>query len=111
MVRLPWVKGLLSPFDYLKFIREHNCSPIIKDIYGKEWDIVKDDVQVIFTKSQFKMNEFYKDWNEYKEFFKKYNCQAGICNMEEDYIDNSCVSYQMLQTLTDYTEDELQQYQ
>lgn len=27
--------------------------------------------------------------------------------MEEDYIDNSCVSYQMLQTLTDYTEDEL----
>lgn len=107
MVRLPWVKGLLSPFDYLKFIRERNCSPIIKDIYGKEWDIVKDDIQVIFTKSQFKMNKFYNDWDEYKEFFKQYNCQAGICNMEEDYIDNSCVSYQMLQTLTDYTEDEL----
>lgn len=107
MVRLPWVKGLLSSFDYLKFIKEHNCSSIVKDIYGREWDIIKDDIQVIFTKSQFKMHRFYQSWDEYKSFFKQYNCQAGICNMEKDYIDDSCVSYQMLQTLTDYTEDEL----
>ena len=106
MVRLPWVKGLLSSFDYLKFIKEHNCSPIVRDIYGREWDVIKDGIQVIFTKSQFKMHRFYQSWDEYKSFFKQYNCQAGICN-GKDYIDDSCVSYQMLQTLTDYTEDEL----
>ena len=33
MVRLPWVKGLLGSFDYVKFIKENNCSPMIKDIY------------------------------------------------------------------------------
>lgn len=107
MVRLPWVKGLLSSFDYLEFIRDHNCSPIIKDVYGKEWNVIEDDIQVIFTKSQFKMHKFYHSWEEYKNFFKQYRCHAGICNMEKDYIGNSCVSYQMLQTLTDYTKNEL----
>ena len=56
MVRLPWVKGLLGVFDYRKFIEVNNCSPIIKDIYGVEHDVIAEDIQVIFTKSQFKMH-------------------------------------------------------
>jgi len=107
MVRLPWVKGLLASFDCLKFIKENNCSSIVKDIYGKEWDIIKDDIQIIFTKSQFKMHKYYKDWQEYKDFFKEYNCQAGICNMEDDYFKDATINYQMLQTLTDITEEEI----
>ena len=39
MVRLCWVKGLLGAFDYVQFIKEHNCSGKIIDIYGKEHDI------------------------------------------------------------------------
>ena len=35
MVRLPWVKGLLVPFDYVKFIKTYNTKSKIKDIYGK----------------------------------------------------------------------------
>jgi len=107
MIRLPWIKGLLASFDYVKFIKEHNCSSIVKDIYGKEWDIIKDDIQIIFTKSQFKMYKYYKDWDEYKRYFKKYKCQAGICNYEEDYIKNARINYQMLQTLSEMTDDEL----
>lgn len=57
MVRLPWIKGLLASFDYRRFIDEHGASPIVKDIYGVDHDIVAEDIQIIFTKSQFKMHQ------------------------------------------------------
>ncbi len=107
MVRLPWVKGLLGSFDYAKFIEENNCSPIIKDIYGKEHDVIAEDIQIIFTKSQFKMYKYYDSWEQYKEYYKKYNCSAGYTNLEEDKIKDATINYQMLQTLTDITEDEI----
>lgn len=107
MVRLPFMKGLLGSFNYIKFIEENNCSPIIKDIWGKEYDVIKDDIQIIFTKSQLKMYKYYDSWDQYKEYFKKYNCEAGICNMEEDKISNAKINYQMLQTLYDATDSEI----
>lgn len=107
MVRLPWVKGLLGSFDYIKFIEENNCSQIIKDIYGKEHNVIEEDIQIIFTKSQFKMYKYYDSWEQYKEYYKKYNCSAGYTNLEEDKIKDATINYQMLQTLTDITEDEI----
>jgi hypothetical protein len=106
MVRLPWVKGLLVPFPYDEFAEEHR-SFIVKDIYGKEWDIKKDNIEVIFTKSQFKMYKYYKDWSDYKEKFIKHNCQAAKLN-EEDISGDAKLNYQMLQTLTDITDEELE---
>ena len=107
MVRLPWIKGLLVPFPYDEFIKEHNARSKVIDIYGKEWDLLKDDIQIVFTKSQFKMWKYYKDWSEYQINFIKHKCQAGICNLEEDYFDNAKINYQMLQTLSNITDDEL----
>lgn len=109
MVRLPWIKGLLGSFDYKKFIRDNNCSPIVKDLWGKEYDIIKDDIKIIFTKSQLKMYKYYSSWDEYKECFKKYNCEAGICNIEESKIPNAKINYQMLQTLYDATDAEIKE--
>ena len=46
MTRLPWMKGLLTPFPYDIFINKLNKKypdknhAIIKDIYGKEYDIL-----------------------------------------------------------------------
>lgn len=126
MVRLPWIKGLLSPFPFDEFIREKNkeigfeCFGKVKDIYGKEWDLLKDDIEIIFVKSQFKMWNYYKNdlddngnvikygWDKYREYFVKYNCSANICNIEEDKIPDSKTSYQILQTLTDVTYKELE---
>lgn len=105
MVRLPWIKGLLVPFPFDKFAKEHG-SFVVKDIYGKEWDIIKDDIQVIFTKSQFKMWKYYDSWQEYKDKFIKYNCQAAKLN-EEDTSGEAKLNYQMLQTLTDISDEEL----
>lgn len=109
MIRLPWVKGLCGVFDFVEFIKQNNCSPIIKDIYGKEHNIIDEDIQIIFTKSQFKMSKYYESWDEYKTYYKKYNCTAGITNLEEDRIKNTVISYQMLQTLTDFTDVELKE--
>lgn len=107
MFRAPWVKGLLGVFDFKKFTEVNNYSPIITDIYGKEHNIIEEDIQVIFTKSQFKMYKYYDSWDEYKEYFKKYHCSAGRCNIEEDRIKNAKINYQMLQTLTNITDDEI----
>lgn len=107
MVRLPFIKGLLGSFDYKRFILEHNCSSKITDIWGKEYDIFEDDIQVIFTKSQLKMYKYYDSWDQYKEYFKEYDCEAGICNMEEDRISDAKINYQMLQTLYDATDEEI----
>lgn len=107
MFRAPWIKGLLGVFDFKRFIEINEYSPIITDIYGKKHDIVEEDIQVIFTKSQFKMYKYYDSWEEYKEYFKKYHCSAGKCNIEEDRIKNAKINYQMLQTLTNITDDEI----
>lgn len=107
MVRLPWVKGLLGVFDFAKFIKVNNCSSIIKDIYGKDHDVIAEDIQIIFTKSQFKMYKYYDSWDQYKYMYKKYNCTAGITNVEEDRIKDATINYQMLQTLTDITDEEI----
>lgn len=107
MFRSPWVKGLLGVFDFRKFVEVNNYSPVIFDIYGKEHNIIEEDIQIIFTKSQFKMAKFYDSWDEYKEAFKKYHCSAGRCNIEEDRIKNAKINYQMLQTLTNITDDEI----
>lgn len=107
MVRLPWIKGLLGSFDFKKFINENKCSSKVEDIWGKEWDIFEDDIQIIFTKSQLKMWKYYKDWEQYKDYFKKYNCDACICNIEEEKISNAKINYQMLQTLYKMTDEEI----
>lgn len=106
MCRLPWLKGLLVPMDFKKFALENNSTKVT-DIYGDEWDIVKDDVQIIFTKSQLKMAKYYDNWDDYKERFKKYNCKAAKLNEEEEFFHDATLTYQMLQTLTDISDEEL----
>ena len=109
MVRLPWVKGLLVKFPFDKFIeencKENNC--VIYDIYGTPHDIIKENIKYIFTKSQFKLYKYYSSWNQYKENFKKYQCEACFCNIEEDFIPSAKINYQMLQTLSDIKDEEI----
>ena len=107
MVRLPFIKGLLGSFNYLKFIETNMCSSKIKDIWGKEYDIIDDNIQIIFTKSQLKMHKYFDSWDDYKINFKKYECEAGVCNLEEDKISNAKINYQMLQSLYTMTNDEI----
>lgn len=109
MIRLPWVKGLLGVFDFRRFIETYGCSPILKDIYGKEHDVIAEDIQVIFTESQFKLHQYYDSWEQYKTYYLEYGCTAGRTNVEMTRIKNAPINYQMLQSLTDVTDAELRQ--
>lgn len=108
MIRFPWCKGLLGVFPFDKFIEKHKCSSVIKDIYGDEHDVIAEDIQVILTKSMFKLWKYYESWEQYKNYYKQYGCTAGFANQEEDRIPDATINYQMLQSLTDVTDDELQ---
>lgn len=109
MVRMPWVKGLLVTFPFDKFIKEKcNGSDEVVDIYGKHHNVLAEGIRYIFTKSQFKLYKYYSSWEEYKENFKKYQCESCYCNLEDPYIPRAKINYQMLQTLSDIRDDEIE---
>lgn len=110
IVRAPWIKGLLGYFDFKRYLLEE-CQPeqrIVYDIYGKKWDIIEDGIECILTKSMFKLYKFYDSWQEYKDNFKQYNCYFGCCKVEEDYIPKARINYQMLQSLSDMDDKEIE---
>ena len=112
IVRAPWVKGLVTFFDFQRYLREE-CDPdrwLVTDIYGKRWNIVIDDIQCILTKSMFKLHKFYSSWECYKANFKAYGCYFGCCKVEDDYIPKARINYQMLQSLSDMTDDEIDKF-
>ena len=109
MCRLPWVKGLMVQFPFDKFIQE-KCPDgrcIVTDIYGEEHDILGEGIRYIFTKSMFKLHGYFSSWSCYKERFKNNGCEACYCNIEEDYIPKARINYQMLQTLSDMKDEEI----
>lgn len=110
MVRAPWIKGLLCSFDYLRFCRTHDIEPVLTDVYGQQHNLIEENIQIIFTKSQFKLWKFYSSWDHYKQCFKENSCMLNRTNFEEDYIPDTEISYQMLQTLTDFTDDEIKAF-
>lgn len=107
MVRGVWIKGLLSEFDVIEFCRVHGVEPIVKDAWGKEHNLVDEDIEVIFFASQFKLWNYYKDFEEYKYYYKLYNCHMCLTNFEDKYIKDVPMNYQFLQQLRDMTDDEV----
>ena len=111
VLRAPFVKGLLVQFDFHKFLKE-KCTPdqwIVSDIYGTEHNIIEEDIQYILTKSQFKMAKYFDNWEQYKENFKKYQCEVGYCNMEAPEVPQAKINYQMLNSLHNMTDKEIEE--
>ncbi|MCP3026016.1 hypothetical protein [Halobacillus sp. A5] len=106
--RMPHFKGLLIPFPFDDFITDkmRKDDVTVTDIYGEEWDIIAQDIQYIFTESQFKLAKYYNNWGEYKSAFKK-GCEFVICKEEESKFPDKPTNYQMLQTLDDMSAKEL----
>jgi hypothetical protein len=107
MLRGPWIKGLLTPFDFLRFCRENNVQPVLEDIWGRKHDLVAEDIQIVLTKSQFKLWNFYDSWDDYCDRFEKCGCAFALTNREEDYFPDKELCYQFLQTLTDMSDEDI----
>lgn len=56
IIRAPWVKGLLATVDFKRWFFEHGITEI-RDSFGKLRKV--EDLDVIISKSQFKMNKIY----------------------------------------------------
>lgn len=110
MVRAPWIKGLLTSFNFIRFCEVVGAPPVITDYWGQEHNLVEEGIRIIFTESQFKLAKYYSNWNEYKQFFKDCGCKLCRTNYEEDYIEDTYINYQMLQTLTDFTDEEIKKF-
>ena len=110
MLRGQWIKGLLASFDFLRFCRKNDCEPVLTDVWGKRHNLVDEDIRIVLTKSQFKLYAYYDSWEDYCEQFHKYGCRLSRTNYEEDYIPDTTISYQMLQTLTTMTDEEIETF-
>lgn len=104
-VRCVFIKGMLCVFDFHKFAQEIANKDKIIDIYLKEHNI--NDIDIILTKSQFKLWNNYNSWNEYETNLLKSGISWGISKItpkvEKDYIRTN---YQFLQVL-DLTQDQI----
>ena len=110
MTRGPFVKGLLIVWDFIRFCKENSVEAVIEDLWGVKHDLIKENIQVILTKSMFKMWKYYKNFEEYKYFFKLYGCHFGKTNYEEDYIPDKQMNYQFIQNIGGLTDEEIQQF-
>ena len=110
MFRGPWHKGLLSPFPFLKFCEVHGIKPVLKDFWGLEHDLIKEDIQIIFFESQFKTAKLYSSHEEFKKYYKKLGCQFVIAQFEEDEPPDKTMNYQFLQSCTDFSDEEIKKF-
>ncbi len=110
MIRGNYHKGLLSPFDYIKFCEVHGVDPVINDRWGLKHDLVKEDIQIIFTDSQFKLAKLFYSHQEFKDFYKKNKCKFVIAQFEEDEILDKNMNYQFIQALESFTDEEIDKF-
>lgn len=107
MIRGPWTKGLISPFDFLGFCRAHDVEPVLEDAWGKTHDLVAEDIKIILTTSQFKLWKFYDSWDEFIQCARAAGCSYSKTNYEEDWIPDATTNYQFIESLVDFTDDEM----
>jgi hypothetical protein len=96
IVRTSFVKGLLVTVDFKSYAKNVCGKNKIKSIYGEEFDI--DDIDVILSRSMFKLHAHYKSVKEYVEYHEKNNLKWGITRynkiIDDDY---SLLNYQYIQ--------------
>ena len=110
MIRGPYIKGLVTPFDWLSFCALHGAKPVLADAWGKEHDLVAEDIWMILTTSQVKMWKFYDSWDEFKSYFKKTGWSFSRTNFEESYIPDSTMNYQFIESLVDFSDKDMLEF-
>ncbi len=106
-VRFAFVKGLLTPLNWVSLYKLYGKEPVVKDIWGQEHHLVKEQIEVIFTESQFKMAKMFHSLEEYRAACKQYNRAFCILNQDGEPTYSSDLPYQTLQSLVTASDDEL----
>lgn len=112
IIRAPWVKGLLATVPFKKYFLERGITEIV-DSFGTARKV--SDIDVIISKSQFKMHKVYKSkcsgtginaWDYHVDAMKKNHLLWGVVktNGKKDD-DEKALNYQYLQALELKDED------
>lgn len=107
IIRSPWIKGLVSVFDFHKFAKEIAKTETIKDLYGVEYNI--EDIDVILTASMFKMFKKFQSFQEYMYYHQKYHHSFGVTRVnkkESDFV--TPLNYQYIQS-NNFTESSIKE--
>lgn len=104
---IPWTKGMLFTFDFVRFCGEVAENYWIQDVWG-DWRDVR-EAEVILTESMVKLWESYKSWEEFWENIEKYHYGFAVAKtapyeLEEERKTN----YQFLQSY-DLTDEDIEE--
>lgn len=94
---LPFVKGMLFPFDFVEFAEKVAHTYEVTDFYGIKRDIR--DYDIILTESMFKLANAYSSTEEYMSYVEKYNYNFSVSKtapLHNDVIRTT--NYQFLQS-------------
>lgn len=96
-----WIKGAVFPFDFRRFIEKRDGSQVIPDVYGNSCDVIKEDIQLLLTKSQVKNCGFFNSMEEFRDAFKKHRLEICINKLSPEPHNNGLVHlpYQMTQSI------------
>lgn len=106
-VRYAYVKGLLTPLNWVSLYKLYGKEPVVRDLWGKKHHLIKEGIEVIFTESQFKMAKMFNSLEEYRTACKQYQREFCILNQDGEPTQPADLSYQMCQSLVTASDDEL----
>lgn len=108
-IRYAFVKGLITPVNFLSLFRLYGKEPVVTDLWKNKVNLLTSGTEVILTESQLKLNTaYFKSWEEYKALCKKYNREFVVLNEDGGYVDEAEIPYQCIQDLFTATETELE---
>ena len=105
-IRCSHLKGAIFSFDFRKFLEQDEVEgikpePVIKDAWENMHDVIKEDIQVIFTASQLKMWKYYDSWEDYKRVLHENGMRISINKFADTEPKGYAkTSYQFIQTLS-----------
>lgn len=95
--RFSWEKGMVFCFDFRDFCEKHNCSYIVKDIWGDDRDIR--DVEIVITASMLKLWDSYDSLEHYLSCCEKNHYTMGVTkNCPEHLESRRDLNYQFIQS-------------
>ena len=108
-IRNAFVKGLITPMNFVSLFRLYGKEPIVTDLWGVRHHLVREQIEVILTESQLKLNKaYFKSWEAYKTLCKQYGREFCVLNEDGGYVDESEIPYQSIQDLYTATDMELE---
>lgn len=98
-IRNSFVKGMVFPFDFREFARDIACNNMVKDVWGREFDI--NDIELILPTSMFKLWQSYKSLDNYLGNCHKNHYHFAVTKICPDVLDEErTTNYQFLQSYT-----------